>query len=241
MSVIAFTNVAYPYGWLGNMSPYPIDYQGVHYRTTEALFQCLRFPNSSRARRAIRAEKSPMGAKMLAKTYRGQLKVPLRDKADLKRMELCLRLKCRQHPQLREWLVKTGKAVLIEDCTARRKDIEIDGTGPANGLPFWGVAWNPGTRCWEGVNALGVLWMKLRKQFQSKLPRLPRTPPSFIGHQYGLKVKARRRARIMKARLAKAKELRANGESCARIAAKLRVSPQDVLDWEKKGFRFSKV
>lgn len=37
--VIAFTKVKSPYGWLGNMSPYPVHYQGRTYRTTEALFR----------------------------------------------------------------------------------------------------------------------------------------------------------------------------------------------------------
>jgi hypothetical protein len=31
-----------PYGWLGNMSQYP-DFGGVIWKTTEALFQGLRF------------------------------------------------------------------------------------------------------------------------------------------------------------------------------------------------------
>ena len=51
------------------MSPYPVKYRGKVYRTTEALFQCLRVTNETVAE-LIRAEKSPMGAKMVAKKYR---------------------------------------------------------------------------------------------------------------------------------------------------------------------------
>ena len=40
---IAFTKVKLPYGWLGNMSPYPIKFGDDTYLTTEALFQALRF------------------------------------------------------------------------------------------------------------------------------------------------------------------------------------------------------
>ena len=38
-SIIAFTKVALPFGWLGNMAPYPVTYGGKAWRTTEALFQ----------------------------------------------------------------------------------------------------------------------------------------------------------------------------------------------------------
>jgi predicted NAD-dependent protein-ADP-ribosyltransferase YbiA (DUF1768 family) len=43
MDVINFTKNNLPYGWLGNMSQYPIDFGGVIWKTTEALFQGLRF------------------------------------------------------------------------------------------------------------------------------------------------------------------------------------------------------
>lgn len=183
MSVIAFTKVAFPYGWMGNMAPFPITYQKVPYRTTEALFQCLRFPNEPKIQRAIRDEKSPMGAKMRAKAFRSCLESPICDAADLERMALCLRLKCQQHPQLRNELLRTGEAEIIEDCTARSRDIEIDGKNHAAGLPFWGARWEPQDQSWHGKNALGVLWMKLRSQLRGKAPPLP-MPDSFIGHLF---------------------------------------------------------
>jgi predicted NAD-dependent protein-ADP-ribosyltransferase YbiA (DUF1768 family) len=43
MDVINFTKNNFLYGWLGNMSQYPIDFGGVIWKTTEALFQGLRF------------------------------------------------------------------------------------------------------------------------------------------------------------------------------------------------------
>ena len=184
MSVIAFTKVASPYGWLGNMSPHPVVFRGVRYRTTEALFQCLRFPNDGRVQRGILGMKSPMGAKMHAKRHRTRLKVSICDAADLKRMALCLRLKCEQHPELRAMLVATGRADLIEDCTARPRDVEIDGKNHAAGLPFWGARWNLRSREWDGVNALGKLWMELRSAYQKTLVVIPCDPPSFIACLY---------------------------------------------------------
>jgi predicted NAD-dependent protein-ADP-ribosyltransferase YbiA (DUF1768 family) len=41
--IITFTKVNLPFGWMGNMSPYPINYMDKTWRTTEALFQALRF------------------------------------------------------------------------------------------------------------------------------------------------------------------------------------------------------
>lgn len=59
--IIAFTKVDLPYGWLGNMAPYPVAYEDLTYRTTEALFQALRFKDRA-IRQQIHAEKSPMAA-----------------------------------------------------------------------------------------------------------------------------------------------------------------------------------
>jgi hypothetical protein len=47
MHTIAFTKVALSFGWLGNMAPYPIVYEAKLYRTTEALFQALRFDDET--------------------------------------------------------------------------------------------------------------------------------------------------------------------------------------------------
>ena len=65
-SVLAFTKVRGPGGWLGNMAPYPVVYLGVSARTTEHLFQALRLDPGlkSEAAQAVLAEPSPMGAKL---------------------------------------------------------------------------------------------------------------------------------------------------------------------------------
>ncbi len=47
-SEILITTVKAESGWLSNMSAHPITYQGVEYKTCEALFQCLRFDRISR-------------------------------------------------------------------------------------------------------------------------------------------------------------------------------------------------
>jgi ribA/ribD-fused uncharacterized protein len=155
--LIAFTKVKLPYGWLGNMSPYPIEYEGKLYRTSEALFQALRFQGYPEVQEEIRAQRSPMSAKMVAKRHRHLLnRNPEWDEADddIERMRLCLKLKLAQHPELIQMLIDTGDALIIEDCTAR----------PRGSAKFWGAVLEDGQ--WVGRNVLGNLWMELREELR---------------------------------------------------------------------------
>lgn len=149
MSEISFTKVKLPYGWLGCMSPHPIMYESDLYRTGEALFQALRFEDLG-IRFAIRASKSPMTAKMIAKTNAAKRIIIPRSDMDLDNMRLVLGMKLDQNRELRQLLHETGNATLIEDCSARPS---------ASGL-FWGAVRDPGG--WNGDNWLGRLWMELR-------------------------------------------------------------------------------
>lgn len=96
MKYISFTKVALPFGWLGNMSPFPIEYGGKTWRTTEALFQALRFEDDE-IQEAIRAEKSPMGAKMKAKKHKAMMTIIPMGDADIENMRFCVRLKFIHH------------------------------------------------------------------------------------------------------------------------------------------------
>ena len=103
---------------------------------------------------AIREEKSPMAAKFVAKRYKTKMVVePLSDD-DVENMRVCLKLKLDQHPDLRDRLLATGDAEIIEDCSKRKR---------GSGL-FWGAALEDGV--WEGTNMLGKLWMELRDEVQ---------------------------------------------------------------------------
>jgi ribA/ribD-fused uncharacterized protein len=157
--VIAFTKVNLPYGWLGNMSDHKIQYNGKEYRTSEALFQCLRFEGYPEAQREIMNQKSPMAAKMVAKRLRKELSLGRDDiggAEDIERMKLCLRLKVDQYSFLiKKRLLETGDAVIIEDCTAR----------PGSTGKIWGAVLQNGE--WYGQNLLGKLWMELRDELRS--------------------------------------------------------------------------
>jgi len=147
--MIVIRKVADPHGCWGNMAPYSVVHKGKVYRTTEALFQALRFDDEE-VIDAIQAEKSPMSAKFVAKRHRAKMVVEPMGDEDLDNMRLCLRLKVEQHPELAEALLETGDELIVEDCTKRQR-----GTGL-----LWGAALVDGQ--WLGENWLGKLWMELR-------------------------------------------------------------------------------
>lgn len=147
---ITFNKNKDPYGWLSNMSPYPIEFDNKSWRTTEALFQALRFSDEN-IREAIRLEKSPMAAKSIAKSNADMMVITQLGLTDISNMRLCLRLKIEQHPELKIVLKKTGNAIITEDVTAR---------GDVGSNLFWGALFNGNE--WIGKNTLGNLWMELR-------------------------------------------------------------------------------
>lgn len=149
--MILIQKVKDEYGWLGNMSPFPVLYQEKTYRTTEALFQALRF-DDEKIIESIRDQKSPIAAKMKGKRHRDRMFVVPMSEADLDNMRLVLRLKLLQHPKLRDDLLATGDEEIVEDCTRRPR---------GSGL-FWGVANRDGD--WIGENWIGRLWMELRTE-----------------------------------------------------------------------------
>ena len=152
MSEIAFTKVALPYGWMGNMSPHPVVHDGLTYRTSEALFHALRLPEGHEGREKIREQKSPMAAKMVSKTLKDDYVVEPWSAEDVTNMIYCVKLKLEQHPDLMEQLVATGSQHIYEDVTSRDK-------GPGS---FWGASKKTGV--WIGQNYLGEILMEVRDQ-----------------------------------------------------------------------------
>lgn len=152
MPTIAFTKTKLPYGWMGNMSPYPIKFGEDTYRTTEALFQALRFSDEA-IKSLIREEKSPMGAKLTAKSRATHMTVEQLSTKDVQNMKMCLRLKLQQHPNLLIELLNTGDELIVEDVTKR---------GDRGCNLFWG-AMLVGDE-WVGKNVVGNLWMELRAE-----------------------------------------------------------------------------
>lgn len=156
---LVIRKVVEPGGWLSNMSPHPVEFQGLKWWHAEALFQALRFAaDDKEAREAVREPRSPMAAKMIAKRYKArQVVVPLSEE-DVANMKLCIRLKLKSHSDLVRRLQASGDALLVEDCSSRGRR--------ANNL-FWGAVRVPDSVArpgyvWEGQNMLGRLWMEER-------------------------------------------------------------------------------
>jgi type I restriction enzyme, S subunit len=146
MDPIYFRKTSEPFGWLHNMcGGYRIHVGGEYWKSSEALYQALRFPGSPDVQRAILEASNGFTAKLAAKKHVGrtradwgEVRVPL--------MEWVLRLKFGQHEGLRQSLVeKTGDAEIVELSHKDR---------------FWGRVARGGE--FEGENVLGQLLMSVR-------------------------------------------------------------------------------
>ena len=164
MSDVIIRDVKGEYGWLGNMSPHPVEHDGIWWKTAEALFQAIRFPidavndRGENIREIIRAQKSPMAAKMKSKRYKDKMNItPMGDEdLDNMRMVLRLKIKCNRNPLERD-LLETGDRFIVEDCSNRPN---------VSGL-FWGAKRLPDGN-WEGKNMLGQLLMELRTEIRNR-------------------------------------------------------------------------
>ena len=145
-------------GWLSCMSAYQLIYNGKEYRTAEALFQCMRFHQYPDVQEVIRGQKSPMGAKMKARKNRDLLNRSGKwDEApeDLPWMKECLELKLDQHHDLKQKLIDTGDAKIIEDTTKHNGE----------SAQYWGAKKIDGK--WVGKNHLGELWVEIREDLKN--------------------------------------------------------------------------
>jgi ribA/ribD-fused uncharacterized protein len=139
---------------MGNMAPYPILYNGKIWRTSEALFQAMRF-NDIIIQEAIRKEKSPMGAKLKAKSFKDQMVIVPMSPQDVANMEKCVLLKFQQHPTIADLLRATRPHPIYEDAKGRNKVNDL----------FWGAHPDPNdpTTPEKGLNVMGEILMKVRQ------------------------------------------------------------------------------
>ena len=128
-------------GWLSNFSRFIVTYEGLAYPTSEHLYQALKFTDSA-SRERIRLTPKPMEAARLGRTLPG-MRADW-DSVKLAVMEEVLWLKLDQNPYLKEKLLATGEAEIIEDAT-------------------WDSWWGCGADG-KGRNELGKLWQKIRTE-----------------------------------------------------------------------------
>lgn len=146
MTKILFYLTDQPYGEFSNFSRHPIELDGAIWPTSEHYFQAQKFAGTPYAEE-VRAQPTPMQAAQMGRRrdlpFRGDWGT-LKDDV----MRVALQAKFTQHPQLRELLLATGDAELIEHT---KNDA------------YWADG-GDGT----GRNRLGELLMELRQQLRER-------------------------------------------------------------------------
>lgn len=147
------------YGGLSDMaSGYPLVVNGLHYFTSEHLYQCFRFPHFLQAQQETMAPKSPMAAKMAGKRHRELHCRKDWDDVRVDVMRFCLRVKLAQHREtFGTLLLSTGKKPIVEE---------------SHKTDFWAAKAN-GPNQLVGENNLGILLVELREEFRALKPSDP--------------------------------------------------------------------
>lgn len=144
---VSFRKTKESYGQLSNMaSGYILVVNDIIILSSEALYQCCRFPHLPDVQEKIIMQKSPMSAKMVSKPFRQDSRYDW-EKHRIKIMKWCLRVKLAQNwEKFSKELLSTGDLPIVED---------------SNKDSFWGAKLEYDT--FIGVNALGRLLMELRE------------------------------------------------------------------------------
>ncbi|MCH5375917.1 MAG: NADAR family protein [Planctomycetes bacterium] len=112
MKEIRFYSVGEEYGEFSNFAAYPISVDGRKWYTSEHYFQAAKFSNA-KDREAIRKVKSPMQAARMGRDRKRKLRRDW-ESCKVNVMRRAVLEKFRQHPDLRELLLSTGNAKLVE-------------------------------------------------------------------------------------------------------------------------------
>lgn len=132
------------HGWLSNFAPYLIAIDGVQWPTSEHYYQASKFPDDPAWQEEIRRVVRPYDAWRMGR----HAQHPVRSDWHLVKdevMERAVRAKFAQHADLRQRLLETGDALLVEHA-------------PAD--PYWGDGGDG-----KGENRLGRLLMQIRQEY----------------------------------------------------------------------------
>ena len=169
---VVFLKTDGPFGGLSNMAGgFPLRVNGIHIRTTEALYQSCRFPHLPDVQKLIIEQKSPMTAKMKSKPHRKDSRQDW-DRVRVKIMRWCLQVKLVQNWQAFSQLLReTGDRPIVEESG---KDA------------FWGAR-PVDEEALVGMNVLGRLLMELRSSVEAerKEPLLRVAPPDVFNFRLG--------------------------------------------------------
>jgi predicted kinase/predicted NAD-dependent protein-ADP-ribosyltransferase YbiA (DUF1768 family)/diadenosine tetraphosphatase ApaH/serine/threonine PP2A family protein phosphatase len=152
--VIKIVGVRCAGGWMNNFSKHRILFNDRVWYSAEALFQALRFEDTSIQDALARCE-SPYDAKSISEGFADQRTVSAMSDQDVENMRLVIKLKLAFHPYLVGKLLQTGDHHIIEDCSS----------SPSESGRFWGQCFVDGA--WFGSNVLGSVWMQLRDDLRA--------------------------------------------------------------------------
>jgi N-glycosidase YbiA len=143
-SIINFYRTGDEYGCFSNFSAYPIELKGKLWPTSEHYFQAQKFDGTEHEE-AIRLEKSPMIAARMGRDRNKPIRPDWESvKDDV--MREAVRAKFTQHPELRETLLATGDATIVEHTENDR---------------YWGDGGDG-----SGKNMLGRILMEIRTELR---------------------------------------------------------------------------
>ena len=134
------------YGFLSNFAPYPIVLKGKTWPTSEHYFQAQKFAGTEHEE-AIRRASSPMIAARMGRSRSRPLRPDWENVKD-NIMQEAVYAKFSQHEELRDRLISTGEARLVEHTKRDR---------------YWGDGGNG-----SGKNRLGKILMKVRAELRSE-------------------------------------------------------------------------
>lgn len=142
---IYFYSVHAPHGSFSNFSAHGISLKGVWWPTTEHFFQAQKFAGTPHEE-AIRLAKTPKQAAEMGRDRRRPLRADWEQvKDDI--MRAAVREKFRTHAGLREELLATGDAEIVEN---------------APGDYYWGCGADG-----SGKNMLGKILMEIREELRT--------------------------------------------------------------------------
>ncbi|KZT01541.1 DUF1768-domain-containing protein [Laetiporus sulphureus 93-53] len=151
--VIHFYNKNEPHYGFTNFSPHPVKYDEKQYPTSEHLFQSFKFQGRwpGLAEHIRTCSDLPSVAFSEARRFQPQVRSDWID-VNIAKMEETLRHKFTQHSALKEELIATGDAELVENSAEDS---------------FWGIGADR-----KGRNELGKALERLRAQFREAQPRI---------------------------------------------------------------------
>ena len=115
-NIIEFKYTSDLYGCFSNFSKHHIVYQDKEYFTSEHLYQGLKHQHHPEIMELVRLADTPKEAKRIARSYPMW---PNWDEIKIDQMRLVISLKLEQNPKIKEKLIETGDAIIVERSSLR--------------------------------------------------------------------------------------------------------------------------